>query len=139
MARRRRRQARRLSSRGPEISLTPLIDMALTLLVIFMITTPMLTNVINIELPESHSTDKTDHPDKFVILIDKDEKLFLNNEPVEKNTLLDRLKALVGDNKHQTIIIKGDKQISYGKFIDILDIVEHVGGFKNVSMATEKA
>lgn len=139
MKRRARRKMQRYMNKGPEITLTPLIDVALTLLVIFMITTPMLTNVIKIDLPESHSKDKVEQLDKFIIYIDKNEKIYLNNDEIKEENLLKELKDIVGNQTDQTIVVKGDREIHYGKLIDIYDKVKDIGGFQYVALATQKA
>ena len=77
MARRSFRSRRRQSSQLLDISLTPLVDTALTLLVIFMITTPMIQNAIRVSLPKGQAKEDADNQQELVVYVDKDKKLFL--------------------------------------------------------------
>ncbi len=134
-----RQRRRRSSPAAVEISLTPLIDTALTLLVIFMVATPMMHNAIKVNLPQSTSNDLTQAtPEEVVVYIDKDQHVFLNGEPVTENALLAHLEKELKGKKEQLVFIKGDRDICYGKLIDIYDEIKGVNGVKYVAFATQK-
>lgn len=119
----------------PEVSLTPLIDTALTLLVIFMITAPMVQNGIKVDLPQGKSKEVGSQQD-LVVTLSKDGKLFFNSYPVKKNMLASAVKkAMVGDT-NIPVYIRADEMVSYGKVIEIVDDLKSAG-VKFVAMSTK--
>lgn len=138
------RRRRQKEQSLPEISMTPLIDTALTLLIIFMVTTPMLKkeNALQVELPKGHVKETSDiQKEELVVTIDKQGKIALNNEKIETQNLVDRLKKLTGgphSKQQKTVFVKADTQVSYGKVIELVDTIKHVGGIKYVALATTK-
>lgn len=130
----------RRSSGLPEVSLTPLIDTALTLLVIFMITTPMMNNVIKVNLPSS-SVNEGDSKDQqeTIIYVDKQSKLYLNGIEMNLKSILQKLQQMKKQQKIEMVFVKADQAVSYGVVIDLVDTVKTVGGIKYVALATERA
>jgi biopolymer transport protein TolR len=126
-------------SKLPELSMNPLIDTALTLLIIFMVTTPMLQNSINVDLPKGKSQEDTGTKQELVINIDKEENIFFNNEKIELKELNKAIKNQIGDNLDQVVFVKGDESIKYGKLIDVVDSIKYIGGLKNVVLATKRS
>jgi len=124
----------------PEVSLTPLIDTALTLLVIFMITTPMMNNVIKVNLPSS-SVNEGDSKDQqeTIIYVDKQGKLYLNGIEMSLKSILQKLQQMHKQQKIEMVFVKADQAVSYGVVIDLVDTVKTVGGIKYVALATERA
>ncbi|MBN1549443.1 biopolymer transporter ExbD [Candidatus Babeliales bacterium] len=137
-----KRRLRRLKQQKPElvVNLTPLIDTALTLLVIFMITAPMLQHGIKVELPQGKSQEvQATQKQDVVIYIDKDSAIYCNDEKQEsEDALLSSLKTKVALNADQTVYVKADKSISYGRVIETVDRIKYVGGVKYVALATQK-
>ncbi len=118
----------------PEVSLTPLIDTALTLLVIFMITAPMVQNGIKVDLPQGKSKEVGSQQD-LVVTLSKDGKLFFNSFPVKKEVLSESVtKAMSGDTSIP-VYIRADESVSYGKVIEIVDDLKSAG-VKFVAMST---
>jgi len=130
--RRNKRKTRRFVS--PEISLTPLIDTALTLLVIFMITAPMIQNGIKVDLPQGDSKEVGVQQD-LVVTLNKEEKLFFNSFPVEKEKLVETVKNAMGKSDDLPVYIRADESVSYGKVIEIVDKLK-IAGVKYVAMST---
>lgn len=122
-----------------EVPLTPLIDTALTLLIIFMITSPMMHNLIKIDLPEGKSHEKSVSRSNITVFIDKDKTLYLNEQRVTLQELISSLSADMLKNSEGTICVKGDKATSYGSVIEIVDKLKLVEGVRYVSLATKKA
>jgi biopolymer transport protein ExbD len=137
----RRSRSRRSSSPAlPEISLTPLIDTALTLLVIFMVTSPMMNNVIKVELPKSRSNEDQGSKQELIVYMDKHEKLFFNGAPVDDlAALIKKIKLHVGHRANQMVFVKADQVVSYGHVIDLVDHIKVVGGISYVALATKRA
>ena len=123
-----------------EVSLTPLIDTALTLLVIFMITTPMMNNVIKVELPSSH-VDESDSREQqeTIVYIDKQQKLHLNGKELDLQAIVKALQALSKQKKVEIVFVKADQAVEYGKVIDLVDTIKMAGGIKYVALATKRA
>ena len=121
----------------PEVSLTPLIDTALTLLVIFMITAPMVQNGIKVDLPQGHSKEVGNQQD-LVVTIRKDNKMFFNSYPIEQKDLVNTVQKALSQNNDLPVYIRADESISYGKVIEIVDELKFAG-VKYVAMSTRTA
>ncbi len=124
----------------PEISLTPLIDVALTLLVIFMITSPMMNNVIKVELPSSQ-VDEMDSKvqQETIVYIDKQQKLYLDGKQLSLQEIVKALQKLSQQKKVEIVFVKADQAVEYGKVIDLVDTIKMAGGIKYVALATKRA
>ena len=137
------RRSRRFKNRTvsvPEISMTPLIDTALTLLIIFMITTPMMNNVIKVELPSSRMDESSvKDQQELIVYIDKDQKMYLNGDEFTLDDLLKQLKKLIKKEQEEVVFVKADQAVSYGKVIDLVDTIKVSGGIKYVALATKRA
>ncbi len=129
---------RRISRHITDIPLTPLIDTALTLLVIFMITTPMLQNAIKVDLPYGKAKEDGGARQDLVVFIDNKGTLFFNGVPYKKDTLIEQLKKTVKNSNDQVVYIKGDRSASYGAILELVDQIKVVGGIKYVALATQK-
>ncbi len=124
----------------PEVSLTPLIDTALTLLVIFMITAPMMNNVIKVELPASQVDETESHvQQETIVYIDKQQKLYLNGVELGLQAIVKELQKMGAAKKVEIVFVKADQAVEYGKVIDLVDTVKMAGGIKYVALATKRA
>ncbi len=121
-----------------DISLTPLIDTALTLLIIFMVAAPMMQNAISITLPQGQKNEVGSTPQELVIYIDKQGKHFLDGKPYATDKLIEQLQKQVGRGKERTVFVKADQAASYGNVIELVDQIKVVGGVKYVALATQK-
>ncbi|MBT3828155.1 protein TolR [bacterium] len=137
---RRRRRARHSNNLHVEISMTPLIDTALTLLIIFMITTPMMQQMIKVELPKG-STSEITSPDLDVIVsIDKKGLLYLNGKKASDYTqLIERIKKVVGRASDRVVTVQADRSVAYGMVLELVDRIKYLGGIEYVALATERA
>jgi biopolymer transport protein TolR len=135
-----RRNRRRLKQAIalPEINLMPLIDTALTLLVIFMVATPMMQQGIKVDLPQGKSQEIKDQKQELVVFVDKNEKLFLNEVATTFDKLIEDLKKQVTPQSEKTVFVKADKSVHYGKVIEVVDQIKYVGGIKYVALATQR-
>lgn len=132
------RRKRRMGSALTDIPLTPLIDTALTLLIIFMVTTPMMQNAIKVNLPEGKAKEGSDTQQELVVYIDKDEKIYFNEVPVTKDNLISTIKKKIGTDTKKTVFVKADQAVRYGHVIQIVDQIKVVGGVNYVALATKK-
>jgi len=121
---------RRFSDRHPlhslsEINVTPLLDLAFVLLIIFIITTPLLENSVNLVVPTSTEATQSTDPSKVqTINIDKDEKITLNNEPVDSDELETRLQALVAENSELGVVVRPHRDLTVQQFVRVMDILQ---------------
>ena len=133
MARRnRKKRARRFTL--PEVSLTPLIDTALTLLVIFMITAPMVQNGIHVKLPQGNSKE-VGNQQELVVTMSKDEKLFFNSYPILRRDLAETIKKAMDGREDSPVYVRADESIAYGRVISVVDELKEAG-VRSVAMST---
>ncbi len=141
----RRIRGRRLQMREykmQDINVMPLVDVALTLLIIFMVATPMLNNVIKVELPSSRIDDgapQTRTQQEIIIYIDKNKKIYLNGQEYSLENLLKALEQIVKKDSDVIVFVKADQGVSYGTVIDLVDTIKIAGGIKYVALATKPA
>jgi biopolymer transport protein TolR len=106
--------------RVPDVGLVPLIDMALTLLIIFIITTPIIQRNIKVDLPQGESREMGEQED-LVVSIDKNERIFFNTYPVVKNELVKTVYQACKGRRDIPIYIRADQKVPYGVVISIVD------------------
>jgi len=121
-----------------DIQLTPLIDTALTLLIIFMVTAPMIQNAIRVDLPRGKAKEDAGLEQELVVFLDKDNQLFFNGEQLAADEMITKVKNIVGEDGDRTVFVKADQMASYGKVIELVDQIKVVGGIKYVALATQK-
>lgn len=131
-----RRRRRALVSQ--EISLTPLIDTALTLLIIFMVTTPMMHNAIKITLPQAKKNDEMEPAKELIVYVDEKGDLYLHKNKFNLASLMTEIQSIVGKKRDQIVFIKADKSVSYGNVISIVDNLQTIDGVQHVALATTK-
>ena len=119
-----------------EINVTPFVDVMLVLLIIFMVTAPLLTAGIKINLPESASVLKNEKNDPVTVSMDSKGEIFIQKKKISSDGLIKKLKALKGQNKYLKIYIKGDKDLNYGKIMVLMSFINK-SGFKKVALVTK--
>jgi biopolymer transport protein TolR len=118
-----------------EINITPLVDVVLVLLVIFMITEPVLQSGIEVNVPKTR-TVKQITEQRMVVTIDRDQQIFLNDQPINIHELAAKLQASGGDTAHQAIYLRSDERVPFGAFATVMDAVKQAG-ITNVSIVTQ--
>ncbi len=124
-----------------EINLMPLIDVALNLLIIFMVATPMLQqeNGIQVELPRGNVKETDDSiSQQIVVHINKKGQFFIDGVITKMENLLDAIKQKAGSKGDKTVFVKADTSVPYGKVIELVDQIKHIGGVRYVALATSK-
>ena len=119
-----------------EINVTPFVDVMLVLLIIFMVTAPLLTAGIKINLQESASVLKNEKNDPVTDSINSKGEIYIQKKKISPDDLIKRLIALKGQNKDLKIYIKGDKNLNYGKIMDLMSFINK-SGFKKVALVTK--
>ena len=120
-----------------EINITPLVDVVLVLLVIFMLTAPVLQSGIQVAVPKT-KTVKEITQQRTVVTIDKDQQVFLNDKPVNLNDLPNILRSQNTDTTTQVIYLRADEKVPFGAFATVMDAVKQAG-ITNVSIVTQPA
>jgi len=115
-----------------DINITPLVDVVLVLLIIFMVTTPMLVKGIKVNLPKTSTSSINIEKKDIVISIDKKGNYYIDKVLVKDNALKDFLKS----HRNKEVIIKSDKSVAYGIVVKLIDIVK-TSGISRVGLATE--
>jgi len=120
-----------------EINVIPLVDVVLVLLVIFMVTAPMLYRGLDITLPTSASN--TIRPEERIVLtIERDQKLYLDKDPVNVAQLERRLRAMKERNADLSVYLRADREVPYGTVVQVMDGVKR-SGIEKLGMVTEPA
>jgi biopolymer transport protein ExbD len=120
-----------------EINVTPLVDVMLVLLIIFMITAPLMLSNVPLELPKL-SAENVDRPEEpLVVSVNRDGDLFLKDEKLSAGDLASRLKALSATRGNDVIFVRGDKGVEYGTVMELLGKVGEAG-FAKISLIAER-
>lgn len=121
-----------------ELNITPLLDLVMTLLVIFIISTPQMANEMEMNLPTSESGQAEDDtpPDIQYVSVDADGTVALNNQPYSLDRLRDLLAVLRARNPDVSVVVRGHEDAEYQHVIDVLDILQQVD-ITNLGLATE--
>ena len=125
----------RTQSSLADINITPLVDVVLVLLIIFMITAPVLQSGIEVNVPHT-KTVKEVTEERLVISIDKQQRVFLGNDPVNINEIGDKLHQKIRDPQNQYIYVRADEDVPFGVFATVMDAVKS-SGITNVSIVTQ--
>ncbi|HTC92362.1 MAG TPA: biopolymer transporter ExbD [Terriglobales bacterium] len=125
----------RTQSSLAEINVTPLVDVVLVLLIIFMLTAPILQSGIDVDVPKTR-TVKEITEERLVISITSKQDIFLGNDPININLLPQKLHEKVRDPEHQSIFLRADQNVPFGVFATVMDSVKQAG-ITNVSIVTQ--
>ena len=118
-----------------DINVTPFVDVVLVLLIIFMLTAPILQSGIEVNVPKTR-TVKEITEERLVITIDRSQRVYLGNDPINVNQIGERLRARLRDPGRQSIFLRADQNVPFGAFATVMDAVKQ-SGITNVSIVTE--
>jgi biopolymer transport protein TolR len=118
-----------------EINVTPLVDVVLVLLIIFMITAPVLQSGIQVNVPQTRTVRQITQQ-HMMVTIDAGQNIYLNDKPINIHTLTDTLRAQNHDPTHQVIYLAADRTIPFAVFCTVMDAVKQAG-ITNVSIVTQ--
>jgi biopolymer transport protein TolR len=121
-----------------DINVTPLVDVMLVLLIVFMVAAPLMTVGVPLQLPKTAAAKAQEPKEPIVVSIDKDGKVFLDKEELAEDSILDRLTGLATQDAEQIVLVRGDKEIQYGRLMEVMGHVSSAG-FRKVSLIAEKA
>ena len=113
-----------------EINVTPFVDVMLVLLIVFMVTAPLLTVGIPVDLPKVKADALTDQKDPVEITVKLDGLIYLGESEVEIENLIPRLNAITDQNTEARIYVRGDRVVAYGRVMEIMSIINSAGYIK---------
>jgi biopolymer transport protein ExbD/biopolymer transport protein TolR len=125
----------RTQSSLADINVTPLVDVVLVLLIIFMVTAPVLQSGIEVNVPKTR-TVKEITEERLVLSINKQQRVFLGNDPININEIASKLHQKIRDPQSQPIFIRADEDVPFGAFATVMDAVKQ-SGITNVSIVTQ--
>ncbi len=118
-----------------EINITPLVDVVLVLLVIFMITAPVLQSGIEVAVPKTRTVKEVTEV-RLVVTIDRDQNVFLGDQPINVHELGGKLRAASSGSAKQVIYLRADERVPFGAFASVMDAVKQAG-ITNISIVTQ--
>jgi len=120
-----------------EINITPLVDVMLVLLVSFILTIPVLTNAVHINLPKTVTTTPPEQQKSVTVTIDAEGKIYLDNQEVPQEQLAAQLQSLKAGNSDLSLHLRADDRVPYGPVAKVMAAIEHAGVAK-VSILTDQ-
>jgi biopolymer transport protein TolR len=119
-----------------DINVTPFVDVMLVLLIVFMVTAPMMTVGISVDLPEADAASINEKTEPLTISVNKHGKIYLQETELDLATLVPRLIAITGENPDARIFVRGDQTINYGAIVQVMGAV-NAAGFRKVALLAE--
>ena len=119
-----------------QINVTPFVDVMLVLLIVFMITAPLLTVGVSVDLPKTKAAQLNSKGDPIVVSIKQNGDLYIQERSIDAHNLLPRLKAISEGNKNLRIYVRGDKNVPYGIVLDTIAKIKR-SGFKKVALVAK--
>ena len=119
-----------------EINVTPMVDVMLVLLIIFMVTAPLLTTSVNVDLPKTAAAPTPQDDKPLTVVVDATGKIYLQDQEIDVADLVVKLKAIAQDNPDKKIFVRGDKGNSYGRMLEVMGTI-YQGGFTKVALLTD--
>ena len=110
-----------------EINVTPLVDVMMVLLVIFIITAPLLASSIKLDLPKTDAAKSSDAPKFVTVVVDKAAQVFLNDKPIELPALAESLQASAKANPETEVQLRADAAVPYGKVVEVMGVAQKAG------------
>jgi biopolymer transport protein TolR len=121
-----------------DINITPFVDVLLVLLIIFMVAAPMMTSSVNLELPKGSATPMNQKIQPITISVKSNGTVFLQDEPVKLSLVAKQLLKITGNNSNNKILVRADKNLDYGRVMDVVKVLS-LAGFTKIVLVTEVA
>jgi biopolymer transport protein ExbD/biopolymer transport protein TolR len=121
-----------------EINVTPLVDVMLVLLIIFMITAPVLTAGMKVQLPQAQAARPLDPKEPVVVVVGRDGQLAVGDKKVAAADLLQLVKLKLGADLNRVVHLRGDKEVAYGRMVEVLDQLAS-NGITHIAIVTDAA
>ena len=130
------RSTRKKDKSISQINVTPFVDVMLVLLIVFMITAPLLTVGVSVDLPKTKVGQLNSKGDPIIVSIKENGEVYIQERVIELSQLLPRLKAISSGNKNLRIYVRGDKSVPYGIVLDTIARIKN-SGFKKVALVAK--
>jgi biopolymer transport protein TolR len=130
----RRRRIRPMS----EINVTPFVDVMLVLLIVFMVTAPLLTVGVPVDLPKTKAQALSQDREPLSVTVRKNGRIYLQNALVPEDELAPKLTAIAANGYDQRIFVRGDKSVDYGRVMEVMALIS-AAGFTHIGLVTDVA
>jgi biopolymer transport protein TolR len=120
-----------------EINVTPFVDVMLVLLIIFMVTAPLMTSGVTVDLPKTNAAPLNSDNQPLTVSINAQGQIYLQDEQVEIATIVEKLRAIAQNNPDRRIFVRGDKDLAYGRIMEVMGTITQ-GGFSKVALLAEQ-
>ena len=121
-----------------EINVTPLVDVMLVLLIVFMVTAPLLTVGVPVDLPKTRAQALGQEREPLAVTIRNNGEIYLQNTPVAEDDLVPKLTAISNNGYDQRIFVRGDKSVDYGRVMEVMALIS-AAGFTHIGLVTDVA
>lgn len=121
-----------------EINVTPFVDVMLVLLIVFMVTAPLLTVGVPVDLPKTRAQPLSQDREPLSVTVRRNGRIYLQNTPVAEDDLVPRLTAIAANGYDQRIFVRGDKSVNYGKVMEVMARIS-AAGFTHIGLVTDVA
>ena len=119
-----------------DINVTPMVDVMLVLLIVFMVAAPLLTVGVPVDLPKSEAPAITENKEPLVVTVNKDGQIYVQETPIQDDALVPKLQAITNNNPDAVIYVRGDKALNYGRVIEVMGFISSAG-FNKVQLVAE--
>ena len=133
----RERRKRRRSRPMSEINVTPFVDVMLVLLIVFMVSAPLLTSGVPVDLPEAQAKPLAIEKEPITITVDPEGRIFLQESEIEIDGLVEKLSAVASEGLDERIYVRGDKTASYGTIMRVMGIINGAG-YRHIGLVALK-
>ena len=120
-----------------EINVTPIVDVMLVLLIVFMVTAPLMTSGVNVDLPKTNAAPVAQDSTPITVSISADGKVYLGDDAMDLTDLVAKLQAASQNQPDRRIFVRGDKDVPYGRIIEVMGTITQ-GGFTKVALLAEQ-
>jgi len=120
-----------------EINVTPLVDVMLVLLIIFMVTAPLMTSGVSVDLPKTNAQPLNSDSEPLTVTIKADGSIFLQDQAIDISEIVAKLQAIAKNNSDRRIFVRGDKDLAYGRIMEVMGTITQ-GGFTKVALLAEQ-
>ena len=121
-----------------DINVTPFVDVMLVLLIVFMVTAPLLTVGVPVDLPKTKAQPLSQDREPLTVTLKRDGRIYLQNTPVSEDDLVPRLTAISANGYDQRIFVRGDKAVDYGRVMEVMALIS-AAGFTHIGLVTDVA
>jgi biopolymer transport protein TolR len=120
-----------------EINVTPMVDVMLVLLIIFMVTAPLMTSGVSVDLPKTNAQPLNSDSEPLTVSIKADGSIFLQEQAIDISDIIAKLQAIAQNNPERRIFVRGDKDLAYGRIMEVMGTITQ-GGFTKVALLAEQ-